>query len=145
MILAPVIYEHQRVHIHPIPFLPGPGSDLGARYGMPHRHVEPGLHPRKLLTGYPLLPGEDEGDQLACMIELPRHAHSQKLLDASNRQRFCELKGYPRYCTVRLSQMALWFSMVPLPERGKLRGPPESRESEGNALKGVTIPSSLTS
>lgn len=24
----------------------------------------------ELLTGYPLLPGEDEGDQLACMIEL---------------------------------------------------------------------------
>ena len=24
----------------------------------------------ELLTGYPLLPGEDETDQLACMIEL---------------------------------------------------------------------------
>jgi dual specificity tyrosine-phosphorylation-regulated kinase 2/3/4 len=24
----------------------------------------------ELLTGYPLLPGDDEGDQLACMIEL---------------------------------------------------------------------------
>ena len=24
----------------------------------------------ELLTGYPLLPGEDESDQLACMIEL---------------------------------------------------------------------------
>ena len=24
----------------------------------------------ELLTGYPLLPGEDEGDQLSCIIEL---------------------------------------------------------------------------
>jgi dual specificity tyrosine-phosphorylation-regulated kinase 2/3/4 len=54
----------------------------------------------ELLTGMPLFPGEDEADQLSCIIEL-LGMPSQKLLDASKRARnFISSKGHPRYCTV---------------------------------------------
>ena len=50
----------------------------------------------ELLTGYPLLPGEDEGDQLSCVIEL-LGMPPQKLLDSSKRAKnFISSKGYPR-------------------------------------------------
>lgn len=39
-------------------------------FAIKHRIVCSGCILAELLTGYPLLPGEDEGDQLACMIEL---------------------------------------------------------------------------
>ena len=54
----------------------------------------------ELLTGMPLFPGEDEADQLSCIIEIIGMP-SQKLLDASKRGRnFISSKGHPRYCTV---------------------------------------------
>ena len=47
----------------------------------------------ELLTGYPLLPGEDEGDQLSCIIEL-LGMPPQKLLDQSKRAKnFISSKG----------------------------------------------------
>ena len=54
----------------------------------------------ELVTGMPLFPGEDEADQLSCIIEI-LGIPSQKVLDASKRARnFVSSKGYPRYCTV---------------------------------------------
>ncbi len=54
----------------------------------------------ELLTGMPLFPGEDEADQLSCIIEVIGMP-SQKVLDASKRARnFISSKGHPRYCTV---------------------------------------------
>ncbi len=54
----------------------------------------------ELLTGMPLFPGEDEADQLSCIIEIIGMP-SQKVLDASKRARnFISSKGHPRYCTV---------------------------------------------
>jgi dual specificity tyrosine-phosphorylation-regulated kinase 2/3/4 len=54
----------------------------------------------ELLTGMPLFPGEDEADQLSCIIEIIGMP-SQKLLDSSKRARnFISSKGHPRYCTV---------------------------------------------
>lgn len=54
----------------------------------------------ELLTGMPLFPGEDETDQLSCIIEVIGMP-SQKVLDASKRARnFVSSKGHPRYCTV---------------------------------------------
>lgn len=54
----------------------------------------------ELLTGMPLFPGEDEADQLSCIIEI-LGMPSQKILDNSKRAKnFISSKGYPRYCTV---------------------------------------------
>ncbi|XP_074869460.1 dual specificity tyrosine-phosphorylation-regulated kinase 2 isoform X2 [Carettochelys insculpta] len=133
-------YEHQRVYTYiQSRFYRAPEVILGARYGMPIDMWSLGCILAELLTGYPLLPGEDEGDQLACMIEL-LGMPSQKLLDSSKRAKnFVSSKGYPRYCTVTTLSDGSVILNGGRSRRGKLRGPPESREW-GNALKGCDDP-----
>jgi len=43
---------------------------LGAAYGLGIDVWSLGCILAELLTGHPLFPGEDEGDQLACIIEV---------------------------------------------------------------------------
>lgn len=89
----------------------------------------------ELLTGYPLMPGEDEADQLACIIEL-LGMPSQKLLDASKRAKnFVSSKGYPRYCTVTTLPDGTTVLNGGRSRRGKVRGPPASKDWSA-ALKG---------
>ncbi|XP_015711833.1 dual specificity tyrosine-phosphorylation-regulated kinase 2 isoform X1 [Coturnix japonica] len=133
-------YEHQRVYTYiQSRFYRAPEVILGARYGMPIDMWSLGCILAELLTGYPLLPGEDEGDQLACMIEL-LGMPSPKLLDSSKRAKnFVSSKGYPRYCTITTLSDGSIILNGGRSRRGKLRGPPESREW-GNALKGCDDP-----
>ena len=87
----------------------------------------------ELYTGIPIFPGEDEGDQLACIIEL-LGMPSQKLIEQSKRARnFISSKGYPRYCSVTLQddQVVLGPGKS---KRNKIRGTPGSK-SWGKALK----------
>lgn len=89
----------------------------------------------ELLTGYPLLPGEDEGDQLACTMEL-LGMPSQKLLEASKRSKnFVSSKGFPRYCTVTTLADGTSVLSGGRSRRGKVRGPPCSKDWSA-ALKG---------
>ena len=93
----------------------------------------------ELLTGYPLLPGEDEGDQLSCIIEL-LGMPPQKLLDCSKRAKnFISSKGYPRYCTATTLPDGTTVLNGGRSRRGKPRGPPGSRELQ-TALKGCDDP-----
>jgi len=94
-------YEHQRIYTYiQSRFYRAPEVILGAKYGMPIDMWSLGCILAELLTGYPLFPGEDEGDQLATIIEL-LGMPPQKVLDQSKRARnFISSKGYPRYCTV---------------------------------------------
>ncbi|XP_075713033.1 dual specificity tyrosine-phosphorylation-regulated kinase 2 isoform X2 [Rhinoderma darwinii] len=133
-------YEHQRVYTYiQSRFYRAPEVILGGRYGMPIDMWSLGCILAELLTGYPLLPGEDESDQLACMIEL-LGMPSQKLLDSSKRgKNFVSSKGYPRYCTVTTLPDGSVVLNGGRSRRGKLRGPPGSRDWV-TALKGCDDP-----
>lgn len=93
----------------------------------------------ELLTGYALLPGEDEADQLACIIEL-LGMPPQKLLDQSKRAKnFISAKGYPRYCSAQTLEDGTIILGSGMSRRGKERRPPGSKELK-TALKGCDDP-----
>ena len=80
-------FEHQRVYTYiQSRFYRAPEVILGARYGTPIDMWSVACILVELLTGYPLFAGEDEGDQLACIIEMkgtpPAH-----VLDSAKRTR----------------------------------------------------------
>lgn len=129
-------YEHQRIYTYiQSRFYRAPEVILGAKYGMPIDMWSLGCILAELLTGYPLFPGEDEGDQLACIIEL-LGMPNQKLLDNSKRSRnFVSSKGYPRYCTVTTGPDGNMQLTGGRSRRGKYRGPPGSKDWT-TALKG---------
>lgn len=82
----------------------------------------------ELLTGFPLLPGEDEADQLACIMEL-LGMPPQKLLDQSKRAKnFISSKGIPRYCNCSTMADGKVVLSAGISRRGKPRGPPASKD-----------------
>ncbi|XP_049623398.1 dual specificity tyrosine-phosphorylation-regulated kinase 3-like [Suncus etruscus] len=89
----------------------------------------------ELLTGQPLFSGEDEGDQLACIMELLGMPPS-KLLEQSKRTKyFINSKGLPRYCTMTTQADGTTVLLGSCSFRGKQRGPPGSKDW-ATALKG---------
>merc|ERR1711970_1584421 len=133
-------YEHQRIYTYiQSRFYRAPEVIVGARYSTAIDMWSFGCILAELLTGYPLLPGEDEGDQLACMIEL-LGMPPQRLLDQSKRAKnFISSKGYPRYCTATTLPDGSTVLNGGRSRRGKPRGPPGSRELQ-TALKGCEDP-----
>jgi len=133
-------YEHQRIYTYiQSRFYRAPEVVLGARYGMSIDMWSFGCILAELLTGYPLMPGEDEGDQLACAIELigmpPR-----RLLEHSKRAKnFFTPKGHPRYCQINTLSDGTTVLGPGRSKRGKLRAPPGHREWS-TALKGNDDP-----
>lgn len=133
-------YEHQRVYTYiQSRFYRAPEVILGGKYGMPIDIWSFGCILAELLTGYPLFPGEDEGDQLATMMEV-LGMPPQKLLESCKRHRmFFSSKGHPRYCTLTQNPDGTTSYSGGRSRRGKFRGPPESKELS-RALKGCDDP-----
>lgn len=133
-------YEHQRVYTYiQSRFYRAPEVILGGKYGMPIDIWSFGCILAELLTGYPLFPGEDEGDQLATMMEV-LGMPSQKLLESCKRHRmFFSSKGHPRYCTLSQNPDGTTSYTGGRSRRGKFRGPPESKELS-RALRGCEDP-----
>ena len=122
-------YEHQRIYTYiQSRFYRAPEVILGSKYGMPIDMWSLGCILAELLTGYPLFPGEDEADQLACIIEL-LGMPPIKFLDGCKRSRnFINSKGLPRYCTLSNGPDGELVLMGGRSHRGKFRGPPNSKD-----------------
>ena len=89
----------------------------------------------ELYTGYALLPGEDEADQLACIIELFGMPPAKLLAVAKRAKNFISAKGYPRYCSVETLDDGTIKLGPGLSRRGKERKPPGGKELK-TALNG---------
>ncbi|CAH8479243.1 unnamed protein product [Schistosoma bovis] len=129
-------YESQRLYTYiQSRFYRAPEVILGCKYGLPIDMWSFGCILAELLTGAPIFPGEDEGDQLACIIEV-LGMPPQKLLDQCRRVRnfFSTTYGYPRYCMAMDANGCVVLRSSST-KRGKIRGTPGSR-SLVTALKG---------
>lgn len=89
-------------------------------------------------AAYPLFPGEDEGDQLACIIEL-LGMPPVKVLEQSKRSKQFFVDGFPRYCTMERLTDGSTVLKAGRSKRGKVRGPPGSK-TWLQALKGNADP-----
>ncbi|XP_068988430.1 probable serine/threonine-protein kinase dyrk2 isoform X2 [Bombus flavifrons] len=93
-------YSHQRVYTYlQSRFYRSPEVILGIQYGTPIDMWSLGCILAELYTGCPLFPGEDEIEQLACIMEVlglpPEH-----IIDLATRRRlFFDPKGSPRCVT----------------------------------------------
>lgn len=89
----------------------------------------------ELYTGFAILPGEDESDQLACIIELLGMPPKQVLENSKRAKIFFNAKGYPRYCSIKTLEDGSVIMTEGFSRRGIARGPPGSRKLK-NALNG---------
>lgn len=130
-------FDDQRIYTYiQSRFYRAPEVILGSKYGMPIDMWSLGCILAELLTGYPLLPGEDENDQLALIIELLGMPPNKVLENAKRARTFISSKGYPRYCTASAMPDGSVVLSGARSKRGKMRGPPASR-SWNTALKNM--------
>ncbi|XP_055858157.1 uncharacterized protein LOC129920690 isoform X2 [Episyrphus balteatus] len=133
-------YENQRVYTYiQSRFYRAPEVILGAKYGMAIDMWSLGCILAELLSGHALFPGENEDDQLACIIEVLGMPNKNILTNAKRTKNFFNPKGYPRYCMVRTMPDGNVVLIGGHSRRGKPRGPPCSK-SLSKALDGCKDP-----
>ncbi|XP_029453144.1 dual specificity tyrosine-phosphorylation-regulated kinase 4 isoform X2 [Rhinatrema bivittatum] len=93
-------YEHQRVYTYvQSRFYRSPEVILGYPYGLAIDMWSLGCIMAELYTGFPLFPGENEVEQLACIMEVLGLPPSNFIQAASRKRTFFDSKGYPRNIT----------------------------------------------
>ncbi|XP_015432065.1 PREDICTED: dual specificity tyrosine-phosphorylation-regulated kinase 4 isoform X2 [Dufourea novaeangliae] len=93
-------YSHQRVYTYlQSRFYRSPEVLLGLPYGTPIDMWSLGCILAELYTGCPLFPGEDEIEQLACIMEVLGAPPNYIINHASRRRLFFDPKGSPRSVT----------------------------------------------
>ncbi|TMW47225.1 hypothetical protein DOY81_007696 [Sarcophaga bullata] len=121
-------YESQRVYTYiQSRFYRAPEVILGAKYGRAIDMWSLGCILAELLSGHALFPGENEADQLACIIEVLGMPPENLLGDSKRVKAFFTPEGYPRYCTARTIAEGMVLLTGGQSRRGKPRGPPLSK------------------
>ncbi|XP_037079361.1 LOW QUALITY PROTEIN: dual specificity tyrosine-phosphorylation-regulated kinase 2-like [Pollicipes pollicipes] len=93
-------YTHQRVYTYiQSRFYRSPEVILGVPYGTPIDMWSLGCILAELNTGFPLFPGENEVEQLACIMEVLDVPPEQLVRHASRRRLFFDSRGTPRTLT----------------------------------------------
>ncbi|XP_042847551.1 dual specificity tyrosine-phosphorylation-regulated kinase 4 isoform X4 [Panthera tigris] len=93
-------YEHQKVYTYiQSRFYRSPEVILGHPYNMAIDMWSLGCIMAELYTGYPLFPGENEVEQLACIMEVLGLPPTHFIQTASRRQTFFDSKGFPKNMT----------------------------------------------
>jgi len=116
-------------------FYRAPEVILGTSYGTPIDMWSLGCILAELLVGFPILPGEDEDDQMAMTIELLGMPPEHLLRGAKRTSKFFSSNGNPRYCKVTDNE-GITIMEGGKSRRGRVRGPPGSRDLV-TALKGT--------
>ncbi|XP_021546354.2 dual specificity tyrosine-phosphorylation-regulated kinase 4 isoform X3 [Neomonachus schauinslandi] len=93
-------YEHQKVYTYiQSRFYRSPEVILGHPYNMAIDMWSLGCIMAELYTGYPLFPGENEAEQLACIMEVLGLPPTHFIQTASRRWTFFDSKGFPKNMT----------------------------------------------
>ncbi|XP_076796715.1 dual specificity tyrosine-phosphorylation-regulated kinase 4 isoform X1 [Arvicanthis niloticus] len=93
-------YEHQKVYTYiQSRFYRSPEVILGHPYNMAIDMWSLGCIMAELYTGYPLFPGENEVEQLACIMEVLGLPPAHLVQTASRKQIFFDSKGLPKNIT----------------------------------------------
>ncbi|CAK5078841.1 unnamed protein product [Meloidogyne enterolobii] len=97
---------------------------LGGKIGMALDMWSFGCILAELLTGRVLFPGNNEGDQLALIIELLGIPDEKLLGKVRRKKEFFNSEGNPLYCEEKIIEEK---TILKGGEKGNLRGPPGSR------------------
>ncbi|XP_006862829.1 PREDICTED: dual specificity tyrosine-phosphorylation-regulated kinase 4 [Chrysochloris asiatica] len=93
-------YEHQKVYTYiQSRFYRSPEVILGHSYNMAIDMWSLGCIMAELYMGYPLFPGENEVEQLACIMEVLGLPPAHFIQTSSRRQTFFDSKGFPKNIT----------------------------------------------
>ncbi|XP_050076817.1 dual specificity tyrosine-phosphorylation-regulated kinase mbk-2-like [Anopheles maculipalpis] len=125
-------FENERVYTYiQSRFYRAPEVILGAKYDMAIDMWSLGCIVAELYTGSALLPGEDEYDQMACIIELLGMPPLKLLHNARWPSRYFAYDGddqFPHYCSLSFREDGREEIQGSYSKRGRYRGAPGTRD-----------------